>query len=567
MSDFGLPNIQFNFTDPTAPGYIDPATLPPGVTPESIMAGINGGATPPANTTTPPTGDGTTTPPTDDGTTPSGSIAPPDIRDVNRDLITNPQFPEAAVASFIAQEVGPGEIINPGSFVQNPLTPIQAQTAATTTAAGVTNPGAESYAAFTGGETPQMQAAQQEKLSEEAKIEAAQQTGLSPELKKQFDDWNAELDAIGVSSEDTVQGQYSKLMDFGPGEIPNWAKGAYRLAEDRMSARGLSNSTLAGEAITTSLMQAALPIAQQDAQIFSTLKLAKLDKKAQGAFLRAGYIANLDMANLNNRQQAAVVNAQSFLQLDLRNLDNRQQEAVINTQNRLQKLLSDNAAINAARQFNAASRNDVNKFFAELGVQVETFNASQANAMSQFNAGQINSISALNAQMEDARQKFNVSNALAIEQSNANYLRGINTSNTAMQNQFNLINSQNLLNVSNTAFANEIQLWRDNAGYLFTAAQNELDRDHQMAVMNTQNQQWFQRYNTQQKDSFWSGVGNFLFDIGRDWLDDWDWGGSGGGEWDPGGSGYDDIDFDQGGATNTDDYDFSDEENYDGAPT
>lgn len=535
MSDVMLPNITFNFTDPNSPNYVDPASLPDGMTPEDIMAGYYGNSGGSANTGADTGGDaggdaGTGT----SGDIPSGSIAPPDVRDVNRSQIVNPQLPNGVDFTPTDQTVQDGEIINTGSFQLGQTPTVQANTVdQTAQAAAPERFEAATAEAFTGGQTPEMQAAEQENLRKEAQVEAAQQEGLSDDLKQQFETFDNELDAIGVSSEDTVQGQYAKLMDFSPGEIPGWAKGAYRLAADRMAARGISGSTIAGEAITTSLMQAALPIAQQDAQIFSTLKLAKLDKKAQGAFLRAGYIANLDMTNLNNRQQAAVMNAQSFLALDMKNLDNRQQAAVVNTQARMQKLLADNAAINAMRQFNASSRNDVNKFFSNLGAQVEQFNASQVNAMGQFNAGQVNSMRQFNANLQSQREQFNVASALQIEQSNTNYLRGINTANTDRLNQFNMTASQNLLNISNTAMANEIQLWRDNAGYMFTAGENALDRSHQMAVMNTQNQQWMQRYKKQQKNSFWSGFGNFLFDVGRDAFDSWDWGGGsdGGSQW------------------------------------
>jgi len=494
------------------------------------MAGNVPTATTPAGAAPPPA-DGTTPTATLPAGTPPTATPPasPNARQINQNNVTNPTLPDGTEFVPTPQTVGQGEMLEADKYKVGAPKPLPTATATATQAAAPKPVGAETVEATTiSGQTPQV-AAEQGQVSQQAQVEAAQQQGLSPELKAEFDSFKSELDAIGVDANMTVQGQYSKLMaDTADGQVPPWANLAYKKAKEEMARRGISGSTTAGNAITTALMQAALPIAAQDAQVFKDLKLATLDKKAQATFLKAGYIAQLDTNNLNNRQQAAVYNAQAFLAMDMKNLDNRQQSAIINTQARLQTLMSDQAAINTAKQFNASSINQVNQFYADLGARTEQFNASQTNAMSQFNASQTNAMGQFNQALEIDRQKFNTSNAMAIDQSNTQYLRNINTANTALKNQANMYNTQNLLNISNTALANEIQLYRDNAAYLFQANESSLDRANAIAVTSMQNEEWFKRYNKQQKDSFWSGVGNFLFDVGKDILSDFDFSGGNG---------------------------------------
>jgi hypothetical protein len=246
--------------------------------------------------------------------------------------------------------------------------------------------------------------------------------------------------------------------------------------------------------------------------------LSVLDKQAQGVFLRAGYLANLDMQNLNNRQQAAVVNSQAFLAMDMKNLDMRQQAAIINTQSRLQAMLSDQAAINTAQQFNANSQQQVDEFYADLGARISTFNAAQANAMNTANTSEVNAMTRFNSSMENEREAFNTNSRLQVDQSNVQYLRGINTANTAALNQANYINSQNLLSISNTAIANEFQLWRDSMTYAFQHSENELDRAAQTALVNLNQQNWFQRFKADEKSGFISAVGDFASGLFSNWL-------------------------------------------------
>jgi hypothetical protein len=189
-------------------------------------------------------------------------------------------------------------------------------------------------------------------------------------------------------------------------------------------------------------------VALENSRIANTMNLTNLSNNQAMVMAEAAALANLDMANLNNRQQAAVQNAQNFLQADLANLSNQQQMELFKGQQRTQALFTDQAALNAAAQFNATSQNQVDQFFTSLQTQTAQFNAAQANAQAQFNTGQVNVIERFNAEINNQRDQFNAQNRLIIDQSNAQWRREIATADTAAVNRANEINAQSLLGYS-----------------------------------------------------------------------------------------------------------------------
>ena len=172
-------------------------------------------------------------------------------------------------------------------------------------------------------------------------------------------------------------------------------------------------------------------IAMENSRAVNTMNLANLNNSQALVMAEAAALANLDTANLNNRQQAAVKNAQTFLDTEMANLSNRQQTDIFKTQQRVQSLFTDQAAENAASQFNATSQNQTDQFFANLASQTSQFNASQANAQAQFNAGQANVVERFNAEMNNQRDQYNATNQLAIAQNNAVWRRQVATADTA----------------------------------------------------------------------------------------------------------------------------------------
>lgn len=352
-----------------------------------------------------------------------------------------------------------------------------------------------------------------------------------------------------VTADMTVQGQLNNLMtNFETGNPPPWAAASLRNATAQMAARGIGASSLAGQAIIQATLEAATPIAAQDAAVFQQMGMQNLSNRQQTAILTAqqraqflgqefdqtfqtkvlnaakiadvanmnftaqqqialenarlaqtmdlanlsnkqalvmadaAQIANLETANLNNRQQAAVMNAQSFLQMDMANLGNRQQSEMFKSQSIVQSLLTDQAAVNAARQFNASSQNQTDQFFAGLTTQVKQFNATQTNAMSQFNTDQANTVAKFNAEVQNQRDTFNAQNRLVIDQSNAQWRREISTANTAAINRANEFNATKAMEVTMVEYNNMWQQFRDEIEYSWQSSESAKERVNKVAL-------------------------------------------------------------------------------------
>jgi hypothetical protein len=255
-------------------------------------------------------------------------------------------------------------------------------------------------------------------------------------------------------------------------------------------------------------------VALENSRAAQTMNLNNLSNRQALTMAEASALANMDSANLNARQQSAVQNAQSFLQMDMANLSNRQQSDMFGAQQQIQSLFTDQAAQNAARQFNATSQNQVDQFFANLGQQANQFNATQMNAQAQFNAGQANTIERFNAEINNQRDQFNAQNQLVIAQSNANWRRQLATADTAAINRANELNAQNLLGISNTAYNNLWQYYGDTMEWAWTSAENERSRVIELAMAQLQAdasaniQQMKNDYNS--SSAFGSLIGKFI---------------------------------------------------------
>ena len=258
-------------------------------------------------------------------------------------------------------------------------------------------------------------------------------------------------------------------------------------------------------------------IALENARMAQTVDLNNLSNRQALVMAEAAQIANLESANLNNRQQAAVQNAQSFLQMDMANLSNEQQAEMFKSQSRVQALLSDQAAENAAKQFNASSQNQTDQFFANLTSQVSQFNAGQSNAQNQFNAEQSNVVGRFNAELANQRDQFNAQNQLVIEQSNATWRRQIATADTAAVNSANQLNAQAVLNISNLAYSNLWQEYRDTMEWAWTSAENERQRDSSIAIAKISADSDKYAADTKEDSANSAAWGSFVFDLVKGW--------------------------------------------------
>ena len=391
-------------------------------------------------------------------------------------LLNTPTAPTGTVVQPSLQTIQTGEAMatpgltgtvaaaTPTTGTVPTITPT-ATTAATTAAQPTVATAAQMTPATVAGQTPTMT--------------AEQMTGLTAPA----------VAATGtIDSQATVRGQLASInqdiqTSLSTGSaLPAYLRGVAEATRTAMSQRGLSSSSMMAEALADGLLTASIPIAKADADTYK----------------------QMIFQNLNNRQQANITNANSYFQMDMQNLSNRQQASLQNLNVRQAFLLSDQAASNAAAQFNATSTNQVDQFYSSLKNQINLQNAARADAMNQFAVVESNKISGLNAsnkiaveksnadraqvlnqfnaQLENQRQQFNKQNQRIIDQSNVEWRRTINTANTTITNATNQLNAQNLLNLSNFALSALWQQWRDEAAWINTSSESELNRAHNTAI-------------------------------------------------------------------------------------
>ena len=299
--------------------------------------------------------------------------------------------------------------------------------------------------------------------------------------------------AQGVVTEDmTVQGQLSKLLvNFEAGNPPTWAAASLRNATAQMAARGLGASSLAGQAIIQATLEAATPIAAQDAAVFQQMGMQNLSNRQQAAILNAQQraqflgqefdqtfqtrvmnaakvsdIANvnfsaqqqialenarlaqtMDLANLSNSQALVMANAAQIANLESANLNNRQQAAVVNAQSFLQMDMA-----------NLANEQQTEMFKAQSNVQSILTDTAAVNAAKQFNASSQNQTDQFFANLTTQVGQFNTTQTNAMSQFNTDQANTVAKFNSEVQNQRDQFNAQNRLVIdqSNAQWRREI---------------------------------------------------------------------------------------------------------------
>ena len=259
-------------------------------------------------------------------------------------------------------------------------------------------------------------------------------------------------------------------------------------------------------------------VALENSRIANTMNLNNLSNRQSMVMAEAAALSQMDMANLSNRQQAAVVNSQNFMQVDMANLSNRQQTELFKAQTRTQSILTDQAAANAASQFNASSQNQVDQFFSNLANNVSQFNTAQANGQAQFNAGQTNSMEQFNSEINNQRDQFNAQNQMVIAQSNATWRRQIATADTAAVNRANEVNAQNVLAISNQAYASLWQQYGDTMEWAWTSAENAQDRISAMAIADLDAASRFQVQKEVSSSAAGTAIGSLISMLGTEYI-------------------------------------------------
>ena len=222
------------------------------------------------------------------------------------------------------------------------------------------------------------------------------------------------------------------LEGMEEGNIPLWARPAVTKVEQSLSGRGISASSIGRDSLFNAIIQAAMPIAQQDATFEQDASKTVYTSKVQG-------------------------------------------------------IIEDTKIEFAAKQFNAKSANDATQFKAQLSAQIDSQNADRAarlseynatalNSGEQFNANQANELEKFSLNLQTQREQFNVNARSQIDSATIQWRRQMNSANTAGINAVNQANVQQAFNLSNQALSNLWQEQRDEAQWMFTATQNEKDR-------------------------------------------------------------------------------------------
>ena len=441
---------------------------------------------------------------------PQQSQASQDILSLMQKMVSKPTLATGTAMLPQPMNVQTPELLATGGVATTTPTATATQAGAPTAITAGTSPTSQQVATTGYNQTAASYAAGQVGQTNVPQMTAPTGTVTTPAVAEQI---------TSIPTEATVAGQLAGLQSdvsagLQPGgTMPIWARTAADLVESKMAQRGMGQSSMYAEAMAEGIMRGALPIAQADAQVYK-------DKIFQ---------------NLSNRQQAAILNAQNYMTMDMANLSNNQQASLTNIQLKQQSLLTDQAANNAALQFNAANVQQQEQFFDSLKSGIEIQNAQRSDAIAQFNAAEGNKINAMNvgndiavneananrtqaieqfnSQLQDSRDKFNVENQRVIDQSNAQWRRTINTANTAATNAANQTNAANALALSNYGMSALWQEWRDEADWVNTASENAVARNHNLALAALERATMFELNDEAAKGDLLKLLGRFGFEF------------------------------------------------------
>ncbi len=227
-------------------------------------------------------------------------------------------------------------------------------------------------------------------------------------------------------------------------------------------------------------------IAIENAQLTNTMNIANLSARNALVLEKAAAMSRLETQNLSNRQQVAVENAKAFLAMDIKNLDNRQQVAIFKAQEISDAIVSDTAAINAAKATNAANKLEADKINETLALTASQYNAAERNKVKLANMNASNEIAKFNAEQANRRAEFNANNATQINIANAKILAEVSVANTAAVNAANAVNAKNATELSASVYAQQSQTYRDLLSYSWKTGENDKERITNLAIASIQ---------------------------------------------------------------------------------
>jgi hypothetical protein len=221
----------------------------------------------------------------------------------------------------------------------------------------------------------------------------------------------------------------------------------------------------------------------------------------------------MELANLDVRTSLAVNNAKTFMQYDMANLANEQQTSIINSQSMVQSILEDANQTNVARRFNSEQQNDMDKFYDNLGAQIDMYNTGQVNQMSMFNTGEQNDMKQFNATLENGREQFYLDMQYQVDAANAQWRQTVTLTETEMAFNAAATDVKNILNLSSEVMN---QLWDRTDSlldYAWREGENALDREANIEMAKMQLEAARAQASAQKKSGLFGGLGSAIGSI------------------------------------------------------
>ena len=347
-----------------------------------------------------------------------------------------------------------------------------------------------------------------------------------------------QAETASPSEKTSVAYQMGQLTDnFDAKNPPPWAAGALRGVMAQMSARGLSASSMTGQALVQAALESALPIASADAATQAKFESQNLSNKQARAMLAAEQRAEFlnleftqdfqarvtnaakvsEVANLNftAEQQIALENSRAANTMELANLTN-EQAVVMGELAQIANLESTNLsnAQAAAKQnaeafleldmkeFDSTQANSVIKH--QTAVQSILTDAAQENATEQFNATSENQGKQFITNLKSQVAMANTAQENAIKQTNAQLETQASISSAAEETRvavanaaeanavkkynMNVSEARETANAANAVvIAQANAVWRQNAETLDTAEQNSANKTYAQEITNLNN--------------------------------------------------------------------------------
>ena len=179
---------------------------------------------------------------------------------------------------------------------------------------------------------------------------------------------NYTADQRDVGAKSTVKGQMEGLLSEGS----RYLDIARQNSAQQSNKRGLLNSSMAAGAGERAAIEAAMPIATQDASTYNNQSLTNQGANNRSMEYNAGNNQQMTLANMESQNQAGQFNAGQEQQNSQFNSASENDASQFSAQQQ-----------NAMEQANMQSDNQAGQFNAQADMQASEFNASQANEMLQ----------------------------------------------------------------------------------------------------------------------------------------------------------------------------------------